>query len=197
MIKKDKKMNITVNPKGVTVNQFLMKTALPLGGYFIIEYLIRNYTASNIFLGLLNLPMMAVTAVLLFLSIRKLRDLLLDGQISGFMAWTFGVQLMFFAGLIEAAFIYLFNEFLVPTNLVTVHNQLVAQYESALTTIEGMASASNMAASMIPMVKEMIELLKDTPVATAIETAISMLSNDIFYGMLIMAFVAPIVRKKK
>lgn len=190
-------MNITVNPNGVAINQYLMKTALPLGGYFIIEYLIRNYTASNIFLGFLNFPMMAFTAILLFLAIRKLRDMILDGQISGFMAWTFGVQLMFFAGLIEATFIYIYNEFIVPTNLVTVHNQLIEQYESALTTIEGLSSTNTMASSMIPMLQEMIDMLKQAPVASAIETAISMLTNDIFFGMLIMAFVAPIVRKKK
>ena len=189
-------MRIIVNPKGAAINHCLMKTALPLGGYFILEYLIRNYTASNIFLGLLNIPMMVVTVVLLYIVIKRLRDRYLEGVITGFMAWTFGVQLMFFSGLIEASFIYVYNEFIVPTNLMTVHEQLIAQYDSAIEAVESLASANSMASSMLPMMQEMSAMIKEMPVSSAIETAISMLSNDIFYGMLIMAIVAPIVRRR-
>lgn len=185
-------MKITVNPKGAAINQYLMKIALLLGGYFIIEYMVHNYSATNILFGLLNLPMMAITVILVYCIIRNLRDKLFDGKIAGFIAWTFGVQLMFFAGLIEAAFIYVYNEFIVPTNLVTVHDQLIAQYEEVLTTLE----TTGIGSSMISMMQETIELLKQTPVASAIETAITMLSNDIFYGMIIMTFLAPIIRKK-
>lgn len=190
--KEQSKMKITVNPKGAAINQYLMKIALLLGGYFIIEYMVHNYSATNILFGLLNLPMMAITVILVYCIIRNLRDKLFDGKIAGFIAWTFGVQLMFFAGLIEAAFIYVFNEFIVPTNLVTVHDQLIAQYEEVLTTLE----TTGIGSSMISMMQETIELLKQTPVASAIETAITMLSNDIFYGMIIMTFLAPIIRKK-
>ena len=189
-------MRIIVNPKGAAINHCLMKTALPLGGYFILEYLIRNYTASNIFLGLLNIPMMVVTVVLLYIVIKRLRDRYLEGVITAFMAWTFGVQLMFFSGLIEASFIYVYNEFIVPTNLMTVHEQLIAQYDSAIEAVESLASANSMASSMLPMMQEMSAMIKEMPVSSAIETAISMLSNDIFYGMLIMAIVAPIVRRR-
>ena len=190
--KEQLKMKITVNPKGAAINQYLMKIALLLGGYFIIEYMVHNYSATNILFGLLNLPMMAITVILVYCIIRNLRDKLFDGKIAGFIAWTFGVQLMFFAGLIEAAFIYVYNEFIVPTNLVTVHDQLIAQYEEVLTTLE----TTGIGSSMISMMQETIELLKQTPVASAIETAITMLSNDIFYGMIIMTFLAPIIRKK-
>ena len=190
--KEQLKMKITVNPKGAAINQYLMKIALLLGGYFIIEYMVHNYSATNILFGLLNLPMMAITVILVYCIIRNLRDKLFDGKIPGLVAWTFGVQLMFFAGLIEAAFIYVYNEFIVPTNLVTVHDQLIAQYEEVLTTLE----TTGIGSSMISMMQETIELLKQTPVASAIETAITMLSNDIFYGMIIMTFLAPIIRKK-
>lgn len=189
-------MKITVNPKGAAINQYLMKIALPLGAYFIIEYLVRNYSASNIYLGLLNIPMMAITAILLYIAIKKLRDYFLDGHIAGFYAWTFGVQLMFFSGLIEAAFIYIFNEFILPTNLVTVHDQLIAQYERVYSTIQDLSSNSGTASAMTGMMKDTIEILKQTPVSSAIETAITMLSNDIFYGMIIMFFLSPIIRKK-
>ena len=103
---------------------------------------------------------------------------------------------MLFAGLIEAGFIYVYNEFLVPTNLVNVHNQMIAQYEEVMTTIENMPNKSGMISSMSTLMQESIDLLKQTPVPSAIETAMTMLSNDIFYGMIIMIFVAPIIKKK-
>ena len=112
------------------------------------------------------------------------------------MAWTFGTQLMLFAGLIEAAFIYIFNEFIVPTNLVEVQNQLIAQYENVLKLVEETPNNSALVASASTMMNDTIQMLKEAPVSTAIEAAMSMLSNDIFYGMFMMAFIAPIIRKK-
>jgi len=190
-------MKVTVNPKGVEVNQFLMKAALPLGGYFIFEYIIRNLSASHMLLGLLNIPMMIVTVVLVYFIIKTMRNKCLDGYIAGFYAWTFGVQLMFFAGLIEAAFIYIFNEFLFPTNLVTVRDQLLVQYEDVLASVKSLSNGSEFVGSMSSMMEETIEALKKTPVASAIETAITMLSNDIFYGMIMMLFIAPIIKKHR
>ena len=189
-------MKITVNPAGAALNQYLMKMALPLGAYFIVEYLVRNYSASNIFLGFLNLPMMVITVVLVFIIMKGMRDKLLDGHIPGFMAWTFGVQLMLFAGLLEAAFIYVFNEFIVPTNLVTVHQQMLIQYQEVLDTVKALPNQGNMVASATKLMQDTIDLLKETPVSSPIETAMSMLSNNVFYGMFIMLFVAPIIKKK-
>jgi len=190
-------MTIKVNPVGAALNQYLMKMALPLGGYFIFEYLVRNYSASNLYLGFLTLPMMIVTVFLVYRIMKGMRDQLLEGQISGFMAWTFGTQLMLFAGLIEAAFIYIYNEFIVPTNLMTVQEQMIAQYEGVLKTIEEMPEKSGLVSSAMTMMQDTIEVMKETPVSSAIEAAMTMLSNDIFFGMFMMAFIAPIIRKRK
>lgn len=188
-------MEIKTNPVGTTINQFIMRAALPLGGYFIVEYLIRNYSATHLFLGFLTIPMMIVTPFLLFFTLRRLRDRVLGGKITGFMAWTFGVQLMLFAGILEASFIYVFNEFIVPTNLVDVRNQMLEQYEYVLTQVQALPNNTGMIATMTDTMQQTLEMLNESPVASAIETAISMLSNDVFFGMIIMAIVAPIVRK--
>ena len=189
-------MEIKVNPVGAAINQYMMKMALPLGAYFIIEYLVRNYSASNIFLGVLSLPMMLLTVFFVYKIMKRMRDKLLEGRITGFMAWTFGTQLMLFAGLIEAAFIYIYNEFIVPTNLMNIHEQMIEQYESVMKTIEALPEKSGLVTSASTMMQDTLNVLKETPVSTAIETAMSMLSNDIFFGMIIMAFIAPIIRKK-
>ncbi len=189
-------MEIKVNPVGAALNQYLMKMALPLGAYFIFEYLVRNYSASNIMLGVISLPMMLLTVYFVYRIMKGMRDMFLEGKITGFMAWTFGTQLMLFAGLIEAAFIYIFNEFIVPTNLVDVQNQLIAQYENVLKLVEETPNNSALVTSASTMMNDTIQMLKEAPVSTAIEAAMSMLSNDIFYGMFMMAFIAPIIRKK-
>lgn len=189
-------MKIQVNLQGVKINQYLMKAALPLGLYFIIEYLVRNFAASNIMLNLLNLPMMFVTPIIMYIIVRKLRDQYLNGAIAGFYAWTFGVQLMFFAGLIEAAFVYVYNGFINPTNLMTVHDQLIAQYDGVLAELKAMPNAASWITSVTDTLSTSIDQLKEAPVMSAIETAMTMLSNDIFYGMLIMIILAPIIKKR-
>ncbi|MCF0180208.1 MAG: DUF4199 domain-containing protein [Bacteroidales bacterium] len=188
-------MTIKMNPVGASLNEYLMKMALPLGGYFIIEYLVRNYSASNIFLSLLTFPMMLITVFLVYWIMKRMRDKLLNGKISGFMAWTFGTQLMLFAGLLEAAFIYIYNEFVVPTNLLDMQTQMIAQYEDVMKTIEAMPEKSELLNSANTMMQDTINVLKETPVSSPIEAAMSMLSNDIFFGMLMMLFIAPIIRK--
>ncbi len=182
-----------MNPLGRMVNNYLMKMALPLGGWFIIEYLMRNAAAKNVLLSFITTPMMIVTPIALWFIIRQLRRSILGNQMMGFQAWTFGTQLMFFAGLLEALFIYLYNEFLFPTNLTEVQQAMILQYEEAAASLRTIGAFP----SMLQPMQEMIDTLKETPVSSPIETAISQLSTDIFYGMLLMIPIALIVRKKR
>lgn len=181
-----------MNPLGRMVNNYLMKMALPLGIWFIIEYLLRNAAARNVLLSFITTPMMIVTPVALWFIIRQLRRQFLDNRIAGFQAWTFGTQLMFFAGLIEALFIYIYNEFLYPGNLAEVQQAMIAQYEEAAASLRSLGSLP----SILQPMQEAVDALREAPVASPIETAISQLSTDIFYGMLLMIPIALIVRKK-
>lgn len=181
-----------MNLLGRMINNYLMKMALPMGVWFIIEYMLRNAAAHNVMLGLISTPMMIVTPIALWYIIRNLRRQFLDDRIAGFQAWTFGTQLMFFAGLIEALFIYIYNEFLFPGNLAEIQQALIAQYEDAAASIRSLSVMT----SMLGTLEETIEAMKQMPVSSPIETAISQLSTDIFYGMILMIPIALIVRKK-
>lgn len=181
-----------MNLLGRMINNYLMKMALPMGVWFIIEYMLRNAAAHNVMLGLISTPMMIVTPIALWYIIRNLRRQFLDDRIAGFQAWTFGTQLMFFAGLIEALFIYIYNEFLFPGNLAEIQQALIAQYEDAAASIRSLGVMT----SMLGTLEETIEAMKQMPVSSPIETAISQLSTDIFYGMILMIPIALIVRKK-
>lgn len=181
-----------VNPLGKLVNEYLMKMALPLGIFFIVEYLVRNAAATHVLLGLLTYPMMMVTPVALWWILRRLRQRVLSNMMLGIQAWSFGVQLMFFAGLIEALFIYVFNQFLYPTNQMEVQQAAIAQYDEAYHLIKGMGGMQQ----LLPYLEETLKTLKEAPVPSAIDTAISALSNDIFIGMFLMIPILFIVRRK-
>lgn len=181
-----------MNLLGRMINNYLMKMALPMGVWFIIEYMLRNAAAHNVMLGFISTPMMIVTPIALWYIIRTLRRQFLDDRIAGFQAWTFGTQLMFFAGLIEALFIYIYNEFIFPGNLAEIQQALIAQYEDAAASIRSLGVMTNMLGTL----EETIEAMKQMPVSSPIETAISQLSTDIFYGMILMIPIALIVRKK-
>ncbi len=182
-----------MNQTGRMVNNFLMKMALPLGIWFIVEYVLRCMATRNVLLSFITTPMMLVTPIALYHVLRYLRRTILGNLMSWFQAWTFGTQLMFFAGLIEALFIYIYNEFLNPTNLMDMQAAVITQYEEALTTLRTSGAFS----SLIGPLEESIDQLREMPVTTAIEAAISQLSTDIFYGMLMMAVIAFFVRKKE
>lgn len=181
-----------MNPIGQLVNNYLMKMALPMGAWFIVEYLLRNAAVRNVMLSFISTPLMIITPIALWYIIRQLRRTILDDQIAAFQAWTFGTQLMFFAGLLEALFIYLYNEFIAPGNLVETQQALIAQYEEVSTTLRTMGVST-----MQQTLQETIDTLREMPVSSAIETAISQLSTEIFTGMLLMVPIAFIVRKKK
>lgn len=185
-------MQISMNPLGKLVNEYLMKMALPLGLFFILEYWIRNASATNPLLGLLSFPLMLVTPIALWWILRGLRRKVLSDMMLGIQAWSFGVQLMFFAGLIEALFIYVFNQFLFPTNQLEVQQATIAQYEEAYNLVKGMGTMRQLE----PYLLETLNTVKEAPVPSAIETAITALSNDIFIGMILMIPILFIVRKK-
>lgn len=181
-----------MNPLGRLVNNFLMKMALPLGIWFVIEYLLRNAAARNVLLSFITTPIMVVTPIALWFILRQLRRNILSDRLSWFQAWTFGTQVMFFAGLIEALFIYIYNEFLYPTNLAEVQQAMIQQYEEAAASLRALGSLP----SLLGPMQETLEAMKEMPVSSPIETAISQLSTDIFYGMILMIPIAFIVRKK-
>lgn len=185
-------MLFKVNPLGKLVNEYLMKWALPLGLFFIVEYWLRNASSTNVMLSFLTFPLMLVTPVALWWILRNLRQKVLSNMMLGIQAWSFGVQLMFFAGLLEALFIYVYNQFIHPTNLLEVQQAALAQYNEAYHLVKGMGTMRQLE----PILLDTYNQLKEAPVPSAIETAINALSNDIFIGMILMIPIAFIVRKK-
>lgn len=181
---------LQANPIARMVNDFLMKMALPLGLWFIILNLLRYAATTSIALSMIATPLALATPVALWWIIRRLRDKL-GGFILGIQAWIYGVQLMFFAGLIEGLFIYVYNQFIRPGNLKQIYDASIAQYENVLATLKTMGGYE----TWIPKFEETLDQMKAAPMLSAIETAISTLSNDMFIGMILMIPIALILRR--
>lgn len=181
---------LQANPIARMVNDYLMKMALPLGLWFIALNLLRYAATSNVALSMIATPLALVTPVALWWIIKQLRNKL-GGFILGFQAWIYGVQLMFFAGLIEGLFIYVYNQFIRPGNLKIIYDASIAQYENVLATLKSLGGYE----SWIPKFEETLDLMKAEPVLSAIETAITTLSNDMFFGMILMIPISLIVRR--
>ena len=182
----------SMNTLATIVNNYLMKMAVPLAAWFILEYLIKNAMYSNVVLSLLIFPMMLVTPVALWWILRKLRREILYDAIRGIQAWSFGVQLMFYASLIEALFIYVYNQYIKPGNLHTIQKAAIEQYENVQQTL----AASGSFERYMPRLEEAIKALKEAPVLTPIETAMTTLSNNLFLSIVLMIPIALIVRKR-
>lgn len=172
------------------VNDYLMKMALPLGLWFIALNLLRYAATSSVAISMVATPLTLVTPVALWWIVKRLRYKL-GGYIMGFQAWIYGVQLMFFAGLIEGLFIYVYNQYVRPGNLIRINETAVAQYESVLATLKSLGGYE----SWIPKFEETLDQIKAAPVLSPIETAISTLSNDMFFGMILMIPIALIIRR--
>ena len=175
------------------INNFLMRAALPLGFFFIFEYMLTVWSSGNIFLGVLRLPLLLGTPVLLFITMRTLRDKVMGGTIGGFQAWVFGVQMMLFAALVEAAWIYVYNQVIAPDNLYDMQTAAIDQYEQSV----AMLSQSSQFQPLLQRMNGMVAELKDAPVPTAIEAAVQMVSNDLFIAILLMIPISLIIKRQQ
>lgn len=189
-------MKLNANPTAAAVSQFIMRTAFPLGIYFIAEYLVSVAAMGNLSLMAVRLLMAVATPVALFFLMRMLRDRVLDGYIRGRQVWLYGVHTMIFAALVEAAFVYIYNEFLDPGNLLRTQQAAIAQFEASRASLEAMPGAGG-AGALLDTMNSMVEELRNTRIPTAIEAAVSQLSNDFLAGIVLMLAIAPAVRRRK
>ena len=180
------------SPLGRMVNNYLMKMALPLAGWFIIEYMLHNLGTTPFIVSIISTPLMILTPVLVGYILLKLRRTLLSDMMLGLQVWTFGVQMVFFAGLIEALFIYVFNQFISPTNIADTLQAIIELLEKFYTMAQQVEGSN----PQLTMIQEMIDTYRQAPIPSAIDTAISSLSSEIMMAMFYMIPVALIVRKK-
>lgn len=176
--------------------QVLMRAGAILGLWFVIEYLVFVMASQNIMFNLIHTPMMFVTPVLLFMLVRKLRQTIYsEVGLRFFQVLTYGVQMMFFAGLIEAFFIYAYNQWLFPTNLMEMRQALLSQYAEVTQMMESVPG-NPLGQNLTGAFNQAHDILKEAPVERPIDAALNAISNDILYGILWMIPFGLILKKK-
>lgn len=179
------------------VTHFIGRIALPLGIWFIVEYLITVYATRNLALAMIHTPLMMLTPIALFCILRKIRNTYYTKD--GFpkrVCWYLTTLLMFLAGLFEAVFVIIYNKWISPNNLMEMRESMLAQAQQLTEAIHNTGQASTFSASLLQGMNLSIETIKNAPIDTPMGAAFNLLSNDIAYGMIISLIIGIILYKK-
>jgi hypothetical protein len=165
--------------------QYMMKVALPLGIWFYIEYMLLIQSFFSPAVTILRVPLMATLPLLLYWIVRTMRKRFFDGvRFHTFHGWFFCVNIMFFAGLIDAFGVLVYNKYVSPDNLITIHNAAVAQFRDIQSFLGSSPEMKQgFGPKLLSFFNENAKVLEETPIPTAVEAALKQLSDDIFSGM--------------
>lgn len=165
--------------------QYMMKVALPLGIWFYIEYMLLIQSFFSPAVTILRVPLMATLPLLLYWIVRTMRKRFFDGvRFHTFHGWFFCVNIMFFAGLIDAFGVLIYNKYVSPDNLITIHNAAVAQFHDIQSFLGSSPEMKQgFGPKLLSFFNENAKVLEETPIPTAVEAALKQLSDDIFSGM--------------
>ena len=165
--------------------QYMMKVALPLGIWFYIEYMLLIQSFFSPAVTILRVPLMATLPLLLYWIVRTMRKRFFDGvRFHTFHGWFFCVNIMFFAGLIDAFGVLVYNKYISPDNLITIHDAAVAQFRDIQSFLGSSPEMKQgFGPKLLSFFNENAKVLEETPIPTAVEAALKQLSDDIFSGM--------------
>lgn len=169
-----------------TCKRYIDKKALILGSFFIFEYIVRCKMFSNQWISYFILPLAFMTPVLIFVILRSMRDKYCDGYIYRRVTWIYGNRLMLLSALVEAFFIYIYNEFIAPDNLASVQSAMASQLESSINEFGKVISVDTLT--------QYLSLLKETPIPSAIEAAKDSFISTLFYGCILILLISFIVK---
>ena len=157
-----------------------MKYGLALGVFWVIKYIFFILSPSIPMLNAVYLLLTAAVPFVAYYLTKRYRDDDLDGEISFFHAWRFGIMLYFFAALIVAVEHFIFYQYIAPPDFISnTFTQLI----------------STMQQSEIDT--SIIESFSKLDVPKPIHMAVQGIFNNIFYGIIFSIPVASLLCKKK
>lgn len=178
-------------------NEYCMKVGGLLGIIYIIEYVILVLAADNMLFSLLRAPLMACTPIVLAIVCYKLKNQVFVDEFSWGRCWLCGLRVVFYASLIEAAAIVIYNQWINPNNLYEMQQALLAQYEEAKQLIEANGVDTDPTnRSLMNVCEHFITALRSTPLQTPVEASFGAISNDLFGGMLWMSLFATVFYRR-
>lgn len=170
-------MEQTVNPIKVKY-KFAADYGLILGGYIAFFYCLQLLFGTNTVANLLNMAGFIGTPFLCYHLVKRYRDKGCNGFINFAQAWSFGVWLFLFAGLIMAVVYFVHLQWIDPNYMSNVFNQM-------LETLDKMNYD-----------QKLMDTFAETPIPTPIQIVVAYLFLYIIGGSLLFLLVAGFVVKK-
>ncbi|MDO4497355.1 MAG: DUF4199 domain-containing protein [Bacteroidales bacterium] len=179
-------------------NDYCMKLGALLGIIFLVQYALLVLASTNLFFSLVRTPLMLVTPFILGLATYRLKERVFTDEFPWLVAWLYGIRIMLYASLIEAAGIVIYNQWIDPANLYHMQQSLIAQYEEARQMLAvTQPSDASLTGSILKACDESITLMRESPVQTPIQTAFASMANNLFGGMFWMTIIASIFYRKQ
>lgn len=170
-------MEEQVNPIKVKY-KFAADYGLILGGYIAFFYCLQLLFPANIAVGLLNSVGFFGTPFVCYQLVKRYRDKGCNGFISFGQAWSFGVWLFLFAGLIMAVVYFVHLQWLDPNFVSNTFNQFFQSLEQ------------------MNYDQKMMDTLTSTPLPTPIQFVVAGLFTYIIGGAILFLIVSGFVVKK-
>jgi hypothetical protein len=170
-------MEEQVNPIKVKY-KFAADYGLILGGYIAFFYCLQLLFPTNMFVGLLNTAGFFGTPFVCYQLVKRYRDKGNNGFISFGQAWSFGIWLFLFAGLIMAVVYFVHLQWLDPNYLNNIFNQ----------TLEALDKMN--------YDRQLMDKLADMTMPTPIQIVVTYLFFYIIGGAILFLLVSGFVVKK-
>lgn len=157
-----------------------MTYGLILGIYWGIKYIFFILSVSRPSFNMVYWILTIAVPFIAYYLTKKYKDEELDGQISFFHAWRFGIMLYFFAALIVSLVHFVFYQYIASPDFIA------HAYDQAINFLKNSQINTSV-----------LESLSKLTVPSPIQMAIQGIFNNIFYGIVLSIPVALIVSRHK
>jgi len=180
--------------------EYCMKAGGVLGILYIISYILKAKFLANPALAVPFLAIALSTPFALAIASRHLRSTVFAEEFSWFRCWTQGIKVIFYASLLEAAFVVIYNQWIDPLFLYEMKQNLLSQFDNYLATVnsgESTSTGGNTMAALQQMIVTEKSAIETMEMQTPIQAGLSAITSNLLLGAFWMLLFATIYKKSK
>lgn len=170
-----------------------------LGILYIISYMLKTLVLAHPTLALPYLAIALSTPFALAIASKHIGREIFTEEFPAVFCWGFGVKMVFYASLIEAAYIVIFNKWIDPFFLYEMKQALLAQFDTYLAVASSAVAngVDNPLAGFEQMILTEKSAIETMEVQSPIQAAFSAMTGNLLMGGLWMLLFAAIYKKSK
>lgn len=180
--------------KTVAAQQITMMFGAMFGVWFAMGYLASLAALTNPAIAMAIMLLKIVSVVALFLAVRYLRNKVFPTNFTWLQSFVYGIQIAAFAGILDAFFVYVYNEWIYPENLQTIWQTSISQLNTQISQLRQMGGG--MMKSAVEGLQVAVRQLEEEGCGTPIKTAMGILAQDIQFGFIWMIIFSFFLRRK-